>query len=51
MIGDGWSEIREEFKSRATFRMKEQLVDEKTIEHVLEKHLLLKLMHFDHLAG
>lgn len=49
--GDAWSELREEFKHRATFRMTEQLMDEASITTVLEKQLSLKLMHFDHLEG
>ena len=49
--GDAWSEIREEFKSRAIYRMKEQLMETTEIEEVLDKQLSLKLMHFDHLEG
>jgi hypothetical protein len=49
--GDAWSEIREEFKHRATFRMTEQMMDEDSIDLVLEKQLTLKLLHFDHLEG
>ena len=49
--GDAWSEIREEFKSRAVFRMKEQLLEATAIQDVLDKLLFLKLMHFDHLTG
>jgi hypothetical protein len=43
--------MREEFKSRATYRMKELLMDDAEIETVLQKQLTLKLMHFDHLEG
>lgn len=49
--GDAWSEMREEFKQRASFRMTEQLMEQNTIDEVLEKRLSLKLMHFDHLEG
>lgn len=49
--GDAWSNIREEFRQRATYRMIEQLIDESTIKEVLETKLTLKLMHFDHLEG
>jgi len=49
--GDAWSEIREEFKHRATFRMTEQLMGDAAIATVLEKQLTLKIMHFDHLEG
>jgi hypothetical protein len=49
--GDAWNNFREEFQSRATFRMKEQLMNEDDIKAVLSKRLTLKLMHFDHLAG
>ena len=49
--GDAWSEIRDEFKRRSTFRMKEQLLDDAAVNEVLEKHLSLKIMHFDHLTG
>ena len=31
--------------------MKEQLLDDATVEKVLKKHLSLKMLHFDHLAG
>lgn len=31
--------------------MKEQLLDDAAVTEVLEKHLSLKLMHFDHLTG
>lgn len=50
-VGDAWSEMRKEFKDRATFRMKEQLLDDSLIEEILISHLTLKLMHFDHLQG
>ena len=43
--------MREEFKNRAVFRMKELLMDDADIDHVLVKQLGLKLMHFDHLEG
>jgi hypothetical protein len=49
--GDAWSEIREEFKRRATFRMKEQLLTDEEANQVLDDKLSLKLMHFDHLEG
>lgn len=49
--GDAWSEIREEFKNRATFRMSEQQLSDAAITTILEKQLLLKLMHFEHLEG
>lgn len=49
--GDAWSEMREEFKHRAIFRMTEQMMTEETITAVLEKFLFIKLMHFDHLDG
>jgi hypothetical protein len=50
-LGDAWSEIRDEFKSRAVFRMKEQLIEDSAIQDILDNLLLLKLMHFDHLTG
>ena len=49
--GDAWSDMREEFKQRATFRMTEQLMNQKSIDEVLANKLSLKLMHFDHLEG
>ena len=49
--GDAWSDMREEFKHRAIFRMTEQMMTEETINRVLESQLSLKLMHFDHLQG
>ncbi len=49
--GDAWSEIREEFKERATFRLKEQHLEIADITKILDKQLTLKLMHFDHLEG
>ncbi len=49
--GDSWSEMREEFKNRAIYRMKEQLMGDTAIATVLENHLSLKLMHFEHLTG
>jgi hypothetical protein len=49
--GDAWSEMREEFRHRATYRMLEQLMDEAAINAVLSDQLSLKLMHFDHLEG
>jgi hypothetical protein len=49
--GDAWSEIREEFRHRASFRMTEQLMTDKAVAEVLEKFLTLKIMHFDHLEG
>ena len=50
-IGDAWSDFREEFRHRATYRMIEQQMDEQQINEVLDKQLSLKLMHFDHLRG
>jgi hypothetical protein len=47
--GDAWSDIREEFRHRATYRMLEQLMDEAAINAVLDDQLSLKLQHFDHL--
>jgi hypothetical protein len=49
--GDSWGEFREEFKHRSIFRMSEQMMDEESINKVLENSLSLKLMHFDHLEG
>jgi hypothetical protein len=49
--GDAWSDLREEFRHRATYRMMEQLMDEAAINAVLSDQLSLKLMHFDHLEG
>ena len=49
--GDAWSEMRQEFKQRAIFRMTEQLMDKSSIDDVLEKRLSIKLMNFDHLEG
>ena len=49
--GDAWSELREEFRHRATYRMLEQLMEEADINAVLNDQLSLKLMHFDHLEG
>jgi hypothetical protein len=49
--GDAWSDMREEFKRRSTFRLKEQLIDESTIDDILLNRLSLKIMHFDHLTG
>jgi hypothetical protein len=49
--GDAWSDMREEFKHRAIYRMTEQMLDESAINHVLETQLSVKLMHFDHLEG
>ena len=43
--------MRNEFKLRASFRMKEQLMSEEEIATVLQTQLTLKLMHFDHLEG
>ena len=50
-VGDAWSDMREEFKRRSTFRLKEQLIDESTIDDILLNRLSLKIMHFDHLTG
>lgn len=49
--GDAWSDFREEFKHRAIFRMTEQMMDEASINKVLESQLSVKLMHFEHLEG
>ena len=49
--GDAWSELREEFRYRATYRMQEQLIEESIINTILTEQLSLKLMHFDHLEG
>lgn len=49
--GDAWSEIREEFKQRAIYRMSEQMMNEESINTVLEQQLSVKIMHFDHLEG
>ena len=49
--GDAWSDMRSEFRQRAIFRMKEQLMKEEEIEAMLDKKLTLKLQHFDHLEG
>eukprot|EP01036_Dinobryon_divergens_P027179 gene27178-35905_t len=49
--GDAWSDMRTEFESRASYRMKEQLMSEDDIKTVLQTQLTLKLMHFDHLEG
>jgi len=49
--GDAWSELREEFRHRAIFRMSEQMMTEDSINTVLDTELSLKIMHFDHLEG
>lgn len=49
--GDAWSEIREEFKQRAIYRMSEQMMNEEAINVVLEQQLSVKIAHFDHLDG
>lgn len=49
--GDAWTEIREEFRKRASFRMSEQHLDQIAINSVLRDTLTLKLMHFDDLNG
>ena len=49
--GDAWSDMRSEFKNRATFRMQENLLSEQAIISVLEKELTLTLMDFEHLTG
>lgn len=49
--GDAWSDMREEFKNRAIFRMTEQMMDEVSINKVFSEQLAIKLMHFDHLEG
>ena len=49
--GDAWSEMREEFQTRAEFRMKEQNMDDIAIHSVLRDTLALKLMHFVGLHG
>ena len=51
VAGDAWSDLREEFRHRATYRMLEQLMDEEAINTVLSEQLSLKLMHFEHLEG
>ena len=51
MKGDAWSDIREEFKKRATFRLKEQLIDDDIINDIFAHRLSLKILHFDHLTG
>ena len=43
--------MREEFKSRARYRMSTQFISEKDIEAILDTQLTLKIMHFDHLQG
>jgi len=49
--GDSWSEMRTNFKTRATDRLREQQVDNVTIDAVLQRQLKVKLMHFEHLQG
>jgi hypothetical protein len=49
--GDAWSDMRDEFRQRAEFRMTEQLMDQKDIDAVTKEKLSLKLMHFEHLDG
>ena len=49
--GDAWSEFREEFKNRATYRMIEQMMDEEGVNKVLNNLLSIRLLHFDGLAG
>ena len=49
--GDAWSDIRTEFRERAVYRMKEQLLKEEEVDAILDKMLTLKLSHFDHLHG
>jgi hypothetical protein len=49
--GDAWSEMRDEFRHRAEFRLTEQLMEQKDIDVVIKEMLSLKLMHFDHLEG
>jgi hypothetical protein len=51
LTGDAWNNFREEFHSRAVFRMKEQLMSDSDIDGVLTQKLSIKLMHFDHLQG
>jgi hypothetical protein len=51
-VGDSWSEFREEFKHRAIFRLSEQMMNEESINSILNNGILsLKLMHFDHLES
>lgn len=51
--GDAWNEMREEFRSRAAYRMKTDalMTDEMVSKVFSEGHLSLKLMHFDDLHG
>ncbi len=49
--GDAWSDLRTEFRARAAYRIKEQLVPEDEVDKILDKMLTLKLHHFDHLQG
>lgn len=49
--GDAWTELRDEFRTRAEHSMRKQLVDNVTIAAVLERQLKIKIMHFEHLEG
>jgi hypothetical protein len=49
--GDAWTEFRDEFQSRAGFRMSELQMEQPEIEAVLKTKLSLKLNHYDHLVG
>jgi hypothetical protein len=49
--GDAWSDFREEFRHRATYRMIEQQLEEEDVNRVLEEQLSIKIKHFDHLQG
>jgi len=49
--GDAWSEMRSEFQKRATFHMKEQMLDDDAIRSIMKTKLSIKLMHFEHLEG
>lgn len=49
--GDAWHDIRAEFARRASIAFHSQLLTDDEISHILEKQLLIKLFHFDHLDG
>eukprot|EP00607_Mallomonas_marina_P000424 CAMPEP_0182437390 /NCGR_PEP_ID=MMETSP1167-20130531/85012_1 /TAXON_ID=2988 /ORGANISM="Mallomonas Sp, Strain CCMP3275" /LENGTH=635 /DNA_ID=CAMNT_0024630287 /DNA_START=37 /DNA_END=1944 /DNA_ORIENTATION=- len=49
--GDAWSEMRDHFHNRAVERMRDQQVDNVTIEAVMNRQLKVKIMHFEHLQG
>ena len=44
--GDAWSDLRSEFRQRATFRMKEQLMGDEEIDAMLDKKLTFKTAAF-----